>query len=89
MPPKLYCSPSFENRMRWRAGRAPANEILAAVTLVASRSATPPIPTTDARGEAVEIAVDGLDAFYSVIALFSCQPTTPVGIRLGTFLKRL
>lgn len=89
MPPKLYCSPSFENRMRWRAGRAPANEILAAVTLVASSSATPPILTTDSQGEAVEIAVDGLDAFYSVIALFSCQPTRPVGIRLGSFLKRL
>jgi transcriptional regulator with XRE-family HTH domain len=89
MPPKLYCSPSFENYMRWRSGRAPTKEIRAAVELVASRSAPPPILTTDARGDAIEITVDGLDALYSVIALFSCESAKPGGFRLGSFLKRL
>jgi len=46
MPPKLYCSPSFESRMRWRSGPAPTSEIRAAVELVASRSAPVPLGAT-------------------------------------------
>jgi transcriptional regulator with XRE-family HTH domain len=87
MPPKLYCSSAFEERMRWRSGRAPADEIRSAVTLAASGTAAPPILTTDAAGRPTEIAVEGLDALYSVVALFRCEPSSSSVRRLGSFLR--
>jgi transcriptional regulator with XRE-family HTH domain len=90
MPPKLYCSPSFEKRMRWSAGRAPTGELRQAIQLIASGSVSPPIVATDAGGDAVEVAVDGLDALYAVITLFSCKAVrSPALRRIGPFLKRL
>lgn len=88
MPPKLYCSRSFEQRMLWRSGRAPTEEIRSAVKLAACGTAAPPILTTDARSHPVEIAVDGLDALYAVIALFRCEPTGP-SVRRLSFLHRM
>ncbi|HXP36838.1 MAG TPA: XRE family transcriptional regulator [Solirubrobacteraceae bacterium] len=86
MPPKLYCSPSFEVRMRWRSGRAPADEIRSAVKLAASGATAPPILTTDALGRPTEVSVEGLDALYSVIALFRCEPSAR---RRASFLRRV
>jgi hypothetical protein len=46
--------------------------------------------TTDAGGDAVEVTVDGLDALYAVITLFSCKAArSPALRRIGPFLKRL
>jgi hypothetical protein len=75
--------------MRWRSGRAPNDEIHSAVKLAASDATASPITTTDARGDPVEIAVEGLDALYSVIALFRCEPSNASVRRLGSFLRRM
>lgn len=89
MPPKLYCSPAFEERMRWKSGRAPTEEIRSAVQLAASSTAAPPIIMTDTRGRPTEIAVEGLDALYAVITLFRCEPFSSSVRRLGSFLRRI
>lgn len=88
MPPKVYCSPAFERRMCWRAGRLPRDDIRRAAMLVGAKSPVSPILTSDAKGAGVELAVDGMDARYAVIVIFSCQPQA-LGRRLAPFLRRL
>jgi len=88
MPPKLYCSAAFEQRFRWRAGRAPIDEIRRAVDVAAAApSRLTSIVATDVSGTAVEVEVDGLDALYAVMVLFSCKPAAPRLRRLSPFLK--
>jgi transcriptional regulator with XRE-family HTH domain/Zn-dependent peptidase ImmA (M78 family) len=88
MPPKLYCSASFEARMRWRTGLAPNDKIRSAIEIAATGATPPLILTTDANGRPTELAVEGLDALYSVIALFRCEPSGSSVRRIGSFLRR-
>jgi transcriptional regulator with XRE-family HTH domain len=88
MPPKVYCSPAFERRMRWRSGRLPRDDVRKATMLAGAKSPVPSMLTSDANGAAVELAVDGMDARYAAIVIFSCQPQAPTR-RLAPFLRRL
>jgi transcriptional regulator with XRE-family HTH domain/AcrR family transcriptional regulator len=87
MPPKVYCSPAFERRMRWRAGRLPRDDVRRATRLVGTEASTSHILTTEATGAPVELTVDGMDARYAVIVVFSCESQVPTR-RLAPFLRR-
>lgn len=81
MSPKVYCSRSFEQRMRWRSGRLPRDQVRDAIHAVALGQQPTPIGTTDARGAQTTLVVGGMDAVYSVIVLFCCEPRKPSLLR--------
>lgn len=89
MPPKIYCSKSFEDRMRWSSGRLPQQAVREAIRAVARGSRPTPIEMTDVRGGLTTLAIGGIDAVYAVIALFYCEPHKPSMLPgLPSFLKR-
>jgi hypothetical protein len=70
MPFKLYCSRSFEERMRWQAGRCPNVEVDTAIRLITQGAVSPPVQTLDVADRSVILQVDGMCTPYATITLF-------------------
>lgn len=68
---RIWASPSFENRFRWGGGARPESAIRAALLAAASNEEIAPITLIDKDDRAVELRVEGMDALYSVFALFA------------------
>lgn len=74
MPYHLFCSDSFQQRLRWLNGRAPRLQIdalLCAKSLVDER---PDLECLDADGKQVTLTVGVLDTPRAVIAFFGHRP---------------
>ena len=73
-PHHLFASRSFEERLRWKEGRCPTDYVRAAIIATARGEAPGDFLGVDVDGRALEVGADGLDAFYAVIVLFTCDP---------------
>lgn len=74
MPAHLYCSASFEERLRWKQTGA-AGQLIQQLLVAAKREEElEPLLQVDARGRAATIALDSLRTRYAVFVLFRCLP---------------
>lgn len=87
MPPRVYCSESFEQRFRWRAGNKPTENIATAVRAVACGLTPAPFATADTGGHVVNIVAEGLDARYAVIVLFGPEAKPSPLKRMNVFAR--
>lgn len=87
MPPRVYCSQSFEQRFRWRAGNKPTDDIAAAVRAVACGLAPVPFAAADTAGRLVNMVPEGLDARYAVIVIFAAEGKPSALKRINVFAR--
>lgn len=85
---KLWCSASFEQRLAWRAGRAPQEAIRTTLKLIGSSGTPPPLLAVDIDARPTSIDAEGLDGRYSVFALFTCEPLPRLNLRRANPLLR-
>lgn len=71
---RVFCSQSFETRMRWHAGRCPRDEVRRVLRSAAKNLEIPTITFADVDGDACCLSVETLDARYAEIALFMAPP---------------
>ena len=88
-PHHLFVSGPFEQRLRWKAGLCPSDEVRASIVRAAQGEvALPPLLTNDVEGRRVEVRAEGLDAYYAVIVLFACDPAPRRKLaRVNPFLR--
>jgi HTH-type transcriptional regulator, competence development regulator len=75
---KLWTSASFERRFGWRTLGHPGERVKAALRGVVATAAPDSFLACDGDGDEVQIGIDGLDAHYSVLALFVPPPRVRV-----------
>jgi HTH-type transcriptional regulator, competence development regulator len=86
-PPHLYCSPAFEQRLRWKTGEPPRNAIQAALIAGAHGWRQEPIAMLDVHDQPVTLRLEAIENRYAVIVLFALDPAPRRGIhRFNPFL---
>lgn len=80
-PPHLYCSPTFEQRLRWKTGTPPRDAIQAAILAGAHGWRQEPIGLLDAEDQPVTLRVEAIENRYAVIVLFALDPASRRGHR--------
>lgn len=73
-PPHLYCSHTFEQRLRWKTTGSTSQLIVQAVRTARRAEPVEPIITVDAGGRATTIAIDPVTTPRAVLVLFRVLP---------------
>jgi transcriptional regulator with XRE-family HTH domain len=74
MPYHLFCSESFQERLRWLSGRAPHLQIDAVVCSKSMLDERPDLECVDVNGKTLALTVGVLDTPRAVIAFFGRRP---------------
>ncbi len=86
---KLWCSKSFNARLAWRQGRTPVTNIHSVLSVITAGARPAPLMCVDVDARGTLVAVEGMDAHFAVIALFSCEPLPRLNLRRANPLSRI